>query len=164
MRRLHHFVLSPFCRKARLVLGEKKLGFELVAERPWERRPEFLALNALAQVPVMIEESGVVIADSNAITEYLEEMHPQPALFPARPAERAEVRRLVAHCDQTIFNEVTAPLLRERVLKRFGWSFTSDPAPDPAAIRTALDALRKHFAYLGDLLERRGWCRHDELG
>src|SRR5215470_5612337 len=109
MRRLHHFVLSPFCRKVRLVLGEKKLGFELVAERPWERRAEFLALNPLAQVPVVIEESGGIVADSNAITEYLEEVHPQPPLLPPRPAERAEVRRLIAYCDQMIFNDVTAP-------------------------------------------------------
>ena len=157
MRRLHHFVLSPFCRKVRLVLGEKKLSFELVAERPWERRPEFLALNPVGQVPVMIEESGVVISDSNAITEYFEEVHPQPPLLPPRPPERAEVRRLIAYCDQLIFTEVTAPLLRERVLKRFGWSHDSDPAPDTAAIRAALDALRKHMTYIGGLAEKRGW-------
>jgi glutathione S-transferase len=90
MRRLHHFVLSPFCRKVRLVLGEKKLAFELLPERPWEQRAEFLALNPLAQVPVMIEDSGVVIADSNAIAEYFEEIHPEPSLLPSRPAERAE--------------------------------------------------------------------------
>src|SRR5690242_4768083 len=111
MRRLHHFVLSPFCRKVRLVLGEKKLGFELVPERPWERRAKFVALNPLAQVPVMIEESGAVIADSNAIAEYLEDVHPQPSLLPRLPAERAEARRLVAFSDQLFFNEVTAPLL-----------------------------------------------------
>ena len=157
MRRLHHFVLSPFCRKVRLVLSEKKLGFDLVAERPWERRPEFIALNPLAQVPVLIEESGGVIADSNAIAEYLEEVHPQPPLLPPRAAERAEARRLVAFCDQMLFADVTAPLLRERILKRFGWAADSDPAPDPAAIRAALDALRKHMAYIGDLTEKRSW-------
>lgn len=157
MRRLHHFELSPFCRKLRLVLGEKKLGFELVAERPWEKRAELLALNPLGQVPVMIEESGVVIADSNAIAEYLEEVHPQPPLLPSRPAERAEVRRLVAFCDQLLFTDVTAPLLRERILKRFGWTTANDPSPDTAAIRAALDALRLHLAYIGDLAEKRSW-------
>lgn len=157
MRRLHHFVLSPFCRKVRLVLGEKKLGFELVAERPWDRRPEFLALAPLAQVPVMIEESGVVISDSGAISEYLEEVHPQPPLLPARPAERAEVRKLVAFADLLFFTEVTAPLLREKVLKRFGWAHAQDASPDMAAIRSAFEALHRHLAFLGDLAEKRGW-------
>ncbi|MBI1213378.1 MAG: glutathione S-transferase family protein [Alphaproteobacteria bacterium] len=157
MRRLHHFVLSPFCRKVRLVLGEKKLGFEPISEIPWERSRELVALNPSAQVPVMIEENGVVIADSNAIAEYLEEVHPEPPLMPALPAERAEVRRLVAFFDQLIFAEVTAPLLRERILKRFGWGCAEDAAPDPAAIRAALDALRKHLSYMGDLTEKRGW-------
>jgi glutathione S-transferase len=157
MRRLHHFVLSPFCRKVRLVLGEKKLTFELVAERPWEKRPEFVALNPLAQVPVMIEESGVIISDSGAIAEYFEEVHSQPPLLPSRPAERAEVRRLVALADQLFFTEVSGPLLREKVLKRFGWAHGQDASPDIAAIRSALEALRRHLAFFGDLAEKRGW-------
>jgi glutathione S-transferase len=157
MRRLHHFVLSPFCRKVRLVLGEKKLSFELVSERPWERSAELLALNPAGQVPVMIEESGVVIADSNAIAEYFEEVHPQPPLMPARPAERAEVRRLIAFFDQLFFAEVTNVLLREKVLKRFGWARERETSPDITAIRTALERMRKHLTYAGDLGEKRGW-------
>jgi glutathione S-transferase len=157
MRRLHHFVLSPFCRKVRLVLGEKKLSFDLVPERPWERRPEFLALNPLAQVPVMIEESGAVIADSTAIAEYVEEINPQPSLMPARPGERAEVRRLVAFFDQLFFTEVSGVLLREKVLKRFGWGNSGETSPDLVVMRPALDALRTHLAYTGELGEKRGW-------
>jgi glutathione S-transferase len=157
MRHLHHFVLSPFCRKVRLVLGEKKLAFELLPERPWERRAEFLALNPLGQVPVMIEDSGVVIADSNAIAEYFEEIHPEPSLLPSRPAERAEVRRLVAFFDQLFFTEVSGVLLREKIFKRFGWGHTGANSPDLTAIRAALDGLRKYLAYTGDLGEKRGW-------
>jgi len=157
MRRLHHFVLSPFCRKVRLVLGEKKLGFELVAERPWERGAELLALNPLGQVPVMVEESGGIICDSTAIAEYVEEINREPPLLPARPPERAEARRLVAFADQLFFTEVTNVLLREKVLKRFGWSQSADTAPDIAAIRSSLEALRRHLAFIGDLAEKRGW-------
>lgn len=157
MRRLHHFLLSPFCRKVRLVLGEKKLAFELVAERPWDRRPELLALNPIGQVPVMVEESGVVIADSNAIAEYFEEVHPQSPLLPQRPPERAEVRRLVAAFDQLFFTEVTSVLLREKVLKRFGWGPDGEASPDIAAIRHALEALRRHLGQIGQLADDRGW-------
>lgn len=157
MRRLHHFVLSPFCRKVRLVLGEKKLAFDLIAERPWERSAALLALNPLGQVPVMIEDSGVVIADSSAIAEYFEEIHPEPSLMPSRPAERAEVRRLVAFFDQMFFTQVSGILLREKIFKRFGWGHDSSTAPDIAAMRAAFDALRRHLKLVGGLGEKRGW-------
>ena len=157
MRHLHHFVLSPFCRKVRLVLSEKKLTFDLVPERPWERRAELLALNPLGQVPVMVEESGVVIADSGAIAEYLEEIHPEPSLMPSRPAERAEVRRIAALFDQLFFTEVSGVLLREKILKRFGWGHDGSTSPDLALIRPALDKLRRYLAYAGELGEKRGW-------
>jgi glutathione S-transferase len=157
MRRLHHFVLSPFCRKVRLVLGEKKLAFDLIAERPWDVRAELLALNPLGQVPVMVEDSGTVLSDSGAISEYLEEIHPEPPLMPARPAERAEVRRLVALFDQLFFTQVSGPLLREKIVKRFGWARDGSVEPDIMAIRSAYEALRKHLKHVGELGEQRGW-------
>ena len=58
MRLLYHLPLSPFSRKVRLALAEKRLGFELAVEKVWERRPEFLALNPAAQVPVLVEDDG----------------------------------------------------------------------------------------------------------
>ena len=42
---LYHLMLSPFSRKVRIVLGEKVVAFDLVAEKVWQRRPEFLRLN-----------------------------------------------------------------------------------------------------------------------
>ena len=45
MRRLYHLPLSPFCRKIRLVLAEKKIEVELVEERVWDRRMDFLRMN-----------------------------------------------------------------------------------------------------------------------
>ena len=58
MRVLYHFSLSPFCRKVRIVLGEKDLAFDLAVERYWERRHEFLSLNPAGQVPVLVEDGG----------------------------------------------------------------------------------------------------------
>ena len=54
MRYLHHFWLCPFSRKIRIVLAEKKLEFELVFEKFWERREGFLKLNPAGQVPALI--------------------------------------------------------------------------------------------------------------
>ena len=51
MRVLYHLPLSPFSRKVRLVLAEKRLPFELKVEKVWERRPEYLELNPANTVP-----------------------------------------------------------------------------------------------------------------
>ncbi|MBD0865349.1 MAG: glutathione S-transferase N-terminal domain-containing protein, partial [Rhodobacteraceae bacterium] len=53
MARLFHVPLSPFCRKVRLCLAEKKIKVELVEERYWEANPDFLRRNPAAKVPVV---------------------------------------------------------------------------------------------------------------
>ncbi|HLB79306.1 MAG TPA: glutathione S-transferase N-terminal domain-containing protein, partial [Dongiaceae bacterium] len=67
MRLLYHFCLDPFSRKVRIVLGEKRLAFELREERPWERRDALVALNPAGEVPVLVEPDGAAVADSAAI-------------------------------------------------------------------------------------------------
>ena len=98
MRTLYHLPLSPFSRKVRLTLGEKKLAFELRLENVWQRRNDFLALNPTGKVPVLIDE-GAVIADSTAICEYLEDTYPTPHLIGKTPATggSAKVGNLVRH-------------------------------------------------------------------
>src|SRR5207302_5735172 len=75
MRVLYHLTLSPFARKVRLVLAEKNLDFTLKLEKVWERRAEFLALNPAGDVPVLIEPDGTVLAGTDAIVEYLDEVY-----------------------------------------------------------------------------------------
>ena len=72
MRVLYHLWLSPCARKVRIVLREKNLDFTLKAEKVWERRPEFLALNPACEVPVLIEPDGTVLADTAAIVDRLD--------------------------------------------------------------------------------------------
>jgi len=119
MRTLHHLWLCPFARKVRIVLAEKKLEFELIVEKVWERREEFLALNPAGEVPVFIEETGdgggIALADSYAICEYLEEAYPDPPLVEGDAITRAEIRRLVAWFDQKFHREVTQNLVDEFV-------------------------------------------------
>ena len=50
MRCLYHLPLSPFCRKIRLVLSEKKLDADLLEEPVWEKRLDFVRYNAASQV------------------------------------------------------------------------------------------------------------------
>ena len=91
-RRLYHFPLSPFCRKVRLTLAEKKLEVELIEERYWEPSPDFLRRNPAGKVPVLRIDNKV-LSESQAICEYLEEKHPSPALIGATAEQRAESRQ-----------------------------------------------------------------------
>src|SRR5438477_12697404 len=99
MRVLYHLTLSPFARKVRLVLAEKNLDFTLKLEKVWERRAEFLALNPAGDVPVLIEPDGTVLAGTDAIVEYLDEVYREKILIGINPLDRAEVRRLCARLD-----------------------------------------------------------------
>lgn len=149
MRRLHHFPLSPFCRKLRLVLAEKKLAFEAITERPWELSPGITVL------PTLTEPNGRHLSDARAIAEYLEESNTQGQLLPKDPYDRATVRRLVNHFDEILAGEVTTVILHERVLKRF--SLSEDRDPDLHRLKTSLAALREHLKLIGGLADQHGY-------
>jgi len=159
MRALYHFPLSPYARKVRLALAEKRLPFELRLEKVWERRPEYLGLNPAGTVPTMVEENGLAIPDSNVICEYLEEAYPDNGLLGQTLAERIEVRRLVAWFDGKFATEVTRNVLGEKYLKRL----TGRGNPDAAAMRIGYVALRNHLEYLGWLAETRKWLAGTHL-
>ena len=153
MRYLYHLPLSAASRKVRLVLTEKRLPFELRLEKIWERRPEYLELNASGAVPTLLEDGGLVVPDPGTICEYLEEAYPDTPLIGRAPAERIEVRRLVAWLDGTFATEVTDCLVGEKHLKRLA----GQGEPDAAALRHGYIALRHHLQYIGWLAETRKW-------
>jgi glutathione S-transferase len=153
MRYLYHLPLSPYARKVRLVLAEKRLPFELKLEKVWERRPEYLAMNPAGTVPTLAEDNGLIIPDSGVICEYLEEAYPDTALMGRTLAERVEVRRLVAWFDGKFASEVTSNLVGEKHMKRL----CGRGNPDPAAMRTGYTAVKYHMEYLGWLAETRKW-------
>jgi len=158
MIRLYHSPLSPFCRKVRLVLAEKKLEVELVEERYWEGRADFLRMNPAGKVPVL-RENGLTLGESTAICEYLEETHPEPALLPARPAERAEARRLVCWFDDKFHQEVTKNLLYERVNKKvMGLGY-----PESKNVKAGAQKIKFHLDYMAWLLDHRRWLAGDRM-
>jgi glutathione S-transferase len=159
MRVLYHLPLSPYARKVRLVLAERRLPFGLKIEKVWERRPEFLEMHAAGTVPVLVEANGLVIPDSNVICEYLEEAYPDTALMGRTLAERVEVRRLVAWFDGKFAHDVTRNLIGEKFLKRL----MGGGQPDVAAIRAGYANLKGHMEYLGWLAETRKWLAGNEL-
>lgn len=159
MRSLYHLPLSPFARKVRLVLAEKRLPFELRIEKTWERRPEYLDMNPAGTVPVLVEDNGLVIPDSGVICEYLEEAYPDTSLLGRMVAERVEARRLTAWFDHKFGPEVSRNLLYEKTMKqvlRLG-------PPDASALRNGYNNLKQHLLYIGELAEHRRWLAGSTL-
>ena len=158
MARLYHVPLSPFCRKVRLSLAEKKIEVELVEERYWEKDPDFLRRNPAAKVPV-VRLDGKMMSESAAICEYLEESRPEPSLMPSDPDGRYEVRRLVTWFDDKFHNEVTSKLLYERVNKKVN----GEGYPDSRNVKAGARAIKYHLDYMAWLLDHRRWLAGDSM-
>lgn len=158
MARLFHVPLSPFCRKVRLCLAEKKIEVELVEERYWEQDPEFLRRNPAGKVPVLRIDNRL-LAESTPICEYLDETRPDPSLLPSDPETRYEVRRLVAWFDDKFHNEVTSKLLYERVNKKL----TKQGYPDSNNVKSGAKAIKYHLDYMTWLLDQRRWLAGDQM-
>ena len=159
MRLLYHLWLSPFSRKIRVVLKEKNLDFTMKVEKTWERRPEFLALNPAGDVPVLIEPDGTVLAEANAIAEYLDEVYRDKLLIGINALDRAEVRRPTQWFDGKLNREVTEPLVGEKMMKRF----LGLGEPNSGAIRAGKANLGYHLDYVTFLVERRRWLAGDHF-
>ncbi|MEG3152575.1 glutathione S-transferase family protein [Sphingomonas sp. ZT3P38] len=154
MWQLYQFPLCPFSRKIRLLLGEKGVGYDLVLENPWDRRDEFLDMNPAGQVPVMADpKRNILLMDSMAICEYLEETVDKAAMINGTAVNRAEIRRLVAWFDTQFFQDVTAPLLGERMMKRI----VTRESPDAKVLREAMKAAERHLDYTDYLLDHHNW-------
>ena len=89
---------SPYVRKVRIVMAEKKLDFQLVLTDVWNS-VEILQSNPLGKVPCLVTESGEPIFDSRVIVEYLDALSPVGKLIPPSGRERAEVRTWEAMAD-----------------------------------------------------------------
>jgi glutathione S-transferase len=158
MNRLYHFPLSPFCRKVRLTLAEKKIEVELVEERYWEQGPDFLKRNPAGKVPVL-KLGNRTLSESGPICEYIEETTPNPPLMPRDPDGRYEVRRLIGWFDDKFYVEVTAKLMGERVIKKVMGGGT----PDSSNVKSGAKAIKFHLDYMAWLLEQRRWLAGNEM-
>jgi glutathione S-transferase len=162
-RTLHHFSLDPFSRQVRLALGEKRLPFTEVIERYWERPEGLGALNPSGVPPVLVEAKGsvrVVICESRAVLEYLEEQYPERPLLAPDPQPRAEARRWQQWFDRKFDYEVNGLLLHEKMEKRL----LGLGAPELSALRRGREMLRAHFQVLESALDAHDWLAGDGFG
>lgn len=158
---LHHHPFCPHSRFVRLLLAEYGLEPVLVEERVWERRPDFLALNPAGETPVIVEMQAPSVPGAAIIAEYLDETRglalAERRLLPEDPLGRVEVRRLTTWFHEKMFVEVTEPLVRERIYKRYMTREQGGGPPDATALRMARSNLRYHLKYIGWLAKARNW-------
>lgn len=85
-------ISSPYVRKVRIVMSEKKLDYEFVPEDVWAGDTTIAQSNPLGKVPCLVMEGGEALFDSRVIVEYLDTLSPVGKLIPAVGRERAEVK------------------------------------------------------------------------
>lgn len=92
-------VASPYTRKVRIVMAEKKLDYQFVLENVWSAEATVSQSNPLGKVPCLVMEGGEALFDSRVIVEYLDTLSPVGKLIPAMGRERAEVKTWEALAD-----------------------------------------------------------------
>lgn len=90
---------SPYVRKVRIVMAEKKLDYQLVLEDVWAADTTIAQANPLGKVPCLVMDGAEAIFDSRVIVEYLDTLSPVGKLIPATGRERTEVKTWEALAD-----------------------------------------------------------------
>jgi glutathione S-transferase len=140
-------VTSPYVRKVRIVMAEKKLDYQFVTEDVWSAQTSIHATNPLGKVPCLVMEGGEAVFDSRVIVEYLDTLSPVGKLIPTAGRERAEVKTWEALADGLLDAALLARM--EAV-----WTERQDSQRSQAWIDRQLDkiqhALRAMSHGLGD--------------
>lgn len=105
---------SPYGRKVRIVLLEKKIPFQLQVENPWLLDSSIGDFNPLGKVPVLVLEDGISVFDSRVIVEYLDTLTPVAHLIPKDAKSRMMVRGVEALADGMTDAAVAVYLERKR--------------------------------------------------
>ncbi len=101
---------SPYVRKVRITMAEKKLDYQYVTENVWADDTRISESNPLGKVPCLIMEGAEALFDSRVIVEYLENLSPVGKLIPGNGRERAEVKTWEALADGVLDAAILARL------------------------------------------------------
>jgi len=108
---------SPYTRKVRIVLSEKKIDYDFEIDNPWKADAKAAKLNPLGKVPVLVLDDGRTLFDSRVIVGFLDNASPISRLVPAGNRERVEARRWEALADGVLDAGVLARLENQREAK-----------------------------------------------
>ena len=146
---------SPYVRKVRIVMAEKKLDFQLVLEDVWNS-DAILEANPLGKVPCLVMEGGEAVFDSRVIVEYLDTLSPVGKLIPPTGRERAEVRTWEALADGVLDASILARL-------EATWKGRAEGERSQAWIDRQLSRVDAALAAMARGLGERAWCVGNHL-
>ena len=142
---------SPYVRKVRIVMAEKKLDYQFVLEDVWSAETQIAASNPLGKVPCLIMEGGEALFDSRVIVEYVDTLSPVGKLIPDRGRERAEVKTWEALADGLLDAALLARM--EAV-----WPHRKDSERSQAWIDRQLQKIDNSLVAMSRALGERGHC------
>jgi glutathione S-transferase len=167
MSTLYHHPFCPHSRFVRLALGEYNALVELIEERVWERREDFLMMNPAGTTPVFVEQAGPPVPGAGIIAEYLDETRglllAERRLLAEDPANRVEIRRLLSWFNEKFYAEVAEPLVMERIYRRYMPRDAGGGPPETSVMRAARSNIRYHLAYITWLVSSRDWLAGDRM-
>lgn len=150
---LLHDAISPAPRCLRMFILEKGLDVPSVAVDVMggeNRESAWLTVNPAGQTPVLQLDNGMLLAESVAIAEYLEELYPQPALVGATPLERALARQWWRRVEMNITEFIHNAFHYAEGLARFEARIPVAPEAADGLKRVAQDRLRWLDGMLGE--------------
>ena len=106
---------SPFVRKVYIALAYKNIAFKNVHQMPFAKDSEYEKLNPMGRIPTLVD-GDLVIGDSKVICRHLENTHPEPALYPRDPADRARAEWFEELAGDRVA-EYTAGIFFQRFMK-----------------------------------------------
>lgn len=151
MLKLIGSLTSPYVRKVRIVMAEKKLDCKLVLEDVWSADSEIAGLNPLGKVPCLVIEGGEVVYDSRVIVEYVDTLSPVGKLLPPGGRERVEVRTWEALADGLLDAAVAARL-------EASWPGRGDGERSAAWIARQLGKIDRALEAMARGLGDQAWC------
>jgi glutathione S-transferase len=139
---------SPYTRKVRIVLAEKKIDYDFEIDNPWKADAKAAKLNPLGKVPVLVLDDGRTLFDSRVIVGFLDNASPIARLVPAENRERVEAQRWEALADGVLDAGVLARLenQREAKLRSAPW------------IERQMGKVRAGLAAMDSELGDKPWC------
>ena len=141
---------SPYVRKVRVVMAEKKLDYHFELEDVWAS-DAMLASNPLGKVPCLVMEGGEAVFDSRVIVEYVDTLSPVGRLIPERGRERAEVRTWEALADGLLDAAILARLERT-------WPGRTDDQRSTAWVDRQLSRVDSALIAMSQGLGDKPWC------
>lgn len=139
---------SPYVRKVRVVLAEKKIEYEFAIDSPWNADSNVPNVNPLGKIPVLVLDDSTVLFDSRVIVEYIDSVAPNNKLMPESNRERTEVKRWGAVADGICDSAALIFLERKRPAVQ----------QNPEWIERQVDKIRRSLDFMATELGENIFC------